>query len=281
MTLFGWFSKKTEVQQLIDRLGMEGAVEHCAGIVSRRIPTAGVFRQFILEELDAAQNGNAAAKEFVRSSGVPASEYMGAMGRSRPAVDGPNGPQQELVRICLQLGDDTEQVARFRIAVVQSLMRNVTTEDPNAPQRKAPEIRTEADVMRLISEQGVEVAGHTLRRLAHEGNLTCQLALSGMGLELINEHKKKSEQPNEQVWQDCETFTKLAAEQGDTGSQFALAKLYVDAIDLSGDYLLERDLERLKKAVVLHRKAAAQGYKDSVQELKWLEDTFPDVVRSA
>lgn len=54
--MFGWFSKKTEVQKLIDRVGMDQAVEHYAEIVSRRLPNVGVFRQFLLEELDAAQH---------------------------------------------------------------------------------------------------------------------------------------------------------------------------------------------------------------------------------
>lgn len=281
--MFGWFEKKSEVEKLIDRVGMEEAVRHCAGVVSKKIPTLGIFRQFILEELDAAQHGNAEAKAFVRSTGIPSSEYDGAMSRSRPEVDGSDGPQQTLVRICMQLGDDAERVARFRIAVVQSLMNNATMEPPA---RKAPDIRSEADVVQLISEQGAEAAGDTLRKLANVGNLTCQIALSQIGLAMLDSQKSGQnvpghEQQKGRAWKECENYTRLAAEQGDAGSQFNLAKLYFDAIDVSGGVLRALDRELMEKAIRWHRKAAAQGFKDSVEELKWLEDTFPDVVRSA
>lgn len=282
--MFGWFSKKTEVQKLIDRVGMEQAVEHYAEIVSRRLPNVGVFRQFLLEELDAAQHGNAEAQAFVRSTGIPASEYNGAMRRSRPEVDGPDGPQQALVRICQQLGDDPVKVARFRIAVVQSLLRNATTEDPNAPAPKAPVIRTTDDVVRLIKQQGAAAAGVTLRKLADEGNLICQMALSQIMLQMLDKEKFAKNIPGHvhqhtQEWKDCERYTRLAAEQGDPASQFALGKLYFDAIDISGDVLRAADAERMGKSVRWNRKAAAQGHKPSIEQLQWFDEYFPNIVK--
>lgn len=147
--MFGWFKQKTEMQKLIERTGYEKSIEECAALVGQRITTIRAFRQFILEELDAAQHGNAEAKAFVRSTGIPASEYNGAMSRSWPEVDGPDGPQQLLVGICAQLGDDSEYVARFRIAVVKKILSTTKPGVASAAgfkepgTSKAPEVHAE------------------------------------------------------------------------------------------------------------------------------------------
>lgn len=132
------------------------------------------------------------------------------------------------------------------------------------------EIRTEADIERLMRDQGLDEGGRTMRKLAHEGNLMCQIALSQFALMMLAKHE------NEQLRQDCETFTKLAAEQGDPSSQFNLAKIYFDAVDGSDGYLYDHDFELIKKAKFWHRKAAAQGFQDSIKQLKELESAFPD-----
>lgn len=273
--MFGWFQKKTEIQKLIERDGLEKAIEECASFVASKITKIDVYRQFILEELDAAQHGNAEAKAFVRSTGIPAEDYDGAMRNSWEAVDGAGGPQQTLVAICMELGDDSEYVARFRIAVVKKLMSLTKPEvlmaaGFAAPKRKVTGIRSEADIERLIREQGMAVAGETLRRAALDGNLVCQVAMSQFALTMLEKHPADKE-----LWNDCETFTKLAAEQGDPGSQFNLGKLYFDAVDGSSGFLRARDHELIKKAKFWHRKAAAQGLAESIAQVKELE-VFPD-----
>lgn len=253
--MFGWGKRKTEVQQIIERDGMQEAVVRCARTVGLKIPTVDVYRQFLLEELDAAQHGNAEAQAFAHSAGIPHSEYNGAMRRSFPEVDGPNGPQQALVRLCHQLGGDSEEVARFRIAVIRELMAAVS--------RPPPEIRTEEDVHRLIREQGSDVATRTLGRLAFDGNLMCQIVLSQFGLKSLEDGY------SEATWRQCEQFTKMAAEQGDAASQCNLAKLYSGDVE-SHSNPSAHDLERIKQAQFWHRKAAAQGFAESVEALKVL-----------
>ena len=132
------------------------------------------------------------------------------------------------------------------------------------------EIRTEADIEKLIRDQGLDEGGRTMRKLARDGNLMCQIALSQFALMTLAKNE------DEQLRQDCETFTKLAAEQGDPSSQFNLAKLYYDAVDGADGYLYDHDFELIKKAKFWHRKAAAQGFQDSIEQLEELESAFPD-----
>lgn len=251
--MFEWLKPKTEVQQIIERDGMHEAVVRCARTVGLKIPTIEVYRQFLLEELDAAQHGNAEAQAFAHSAGIPHSEYNGAMQRSIPEVDGPDGPQQALLRLCQQLGGDSEEVAHFRIAVVRELMAAVS--------RPPQEIHTEEDVHRLFREQGPDVGLRTVANCAFDGNLVCQIVMSQIGLEHLQEGY------DETTWAQCEKFTKMAAEQGDAASQCNLAKLYSDDVE-SHSNPSARDLERIKQAEFWHRKAAAQGYAESIEALK-------------
>ena len=69
-------------------------------------------------------NSSSKAKAFVRSTGIPASVYRGSMANSRPEVEGPGGPQQALIAWCLQLQGNPEVMVKFRIAVVEHIMRS-------------------------------------------------------------------------------------------------------------------------------------------------------------
>lgn len=290
--MFGWLKQKTEMQKLIERTGYEKSIEEVAALIGQRITTIRVFRQFILEELDAAQQGNAEAKAFVRSTGIPASEYNGAMSRSWPEVDGPDGPQQLLVQICMQLGDDAEYVARFRIAVVQKILSTTKPgvasaagfKEPASPKAsevpKAPEIRSQADIDRLFREQDGDAAEKTIHNLAKAGNLACQKYLAAEAFGMLLGHKMGlgimgGEEQRRATWAKCERYMRLAAEQGDVHSQSDLAELYFDAVDGADGYLNARDHELIQKAKFWHRKAAAQGFENSIAQLEKLE-AFPD-----
>lgn len=111
-----------DLQSVINELGLDAVADHFADQLLQLIPDQRVFRQFILEELDAAQEGNKAAKEFVRSAGVPYAEYNNSLNRSFPEVDGPNGPQQMLLRIVMSLGADMDKLVALRIRIVQRIM---------------------------------------------------------------------------------------------------------------------------------------------------------------
>lgn len=89
--------------------------------VSKTITSQKVAKQFILEELDAASQGNKSAIEFVKNSGFKKDEYENAMKNSFEEVDGVNGPQQTLLRNCMILGD-MDLMVRVRILVTQMII---------------------------------------------------------------------------------------------------------------------------------------------------------------
>ena len=90
--------------------------------VSDRIATKEVAFQFVLEELDAARQGNNAAIQFVNNSGFSASEYEGAMQNSFEEVDGANGPQQFLLSSIMQYRSDMDFMVNLRLKVVQKVI---------------------------------------------------------------------------------------------------------------------------------------------------------------
>lgn len=121
--MFGFFQKKTEVQQLIVKEGIEHATQRFSEIVSRKLPTKDLAYQFILEELDGASRGNTASKRFAESSGILPAQYTGALSKSVSEIDGPDGPQQLLLRLSLQLSSDRDLMAEFRCKVDDKIMK--------------------------------------------------------------------------------------------------------------------------------------------------------------
>jgi len=63
--------------------GYEYAGKRIADLLNEKITSRDLARQFILEELDAARQGNDFAQNFVKSSGFKSFEYIGAINRTR------------------------------------------------------------------------------------------------------------------------------------------------------------------------------------------------------
>ena len=120
--MFNIFRKKTQVEKLLATDGIEHATERFSQIVSRKLTTRQIAYQFILEELDGASRGNAASQQFARNSGIASAEYRGALDSSIPEVDGPDGPQQLLLGLSLQIANQ-DQMAEFRCKVDDKIMR--------------------------------------------------------------------------------------------------------------------------------------------------------------
>lgn len=113
---------ETRLEDLINRYGLESVVTAAAREVVERISNKDVAYEFMLQELDGASQGNEYAQIYARSSGIPSGEYEGALNKSVPEVDGPDGPQQFLLKLALMLSADRELMAKFRCdvgAVVQ------------------------------------------------------------------------------------------------------------------------------------------------------------------
>ncbi|GAC30399.1 hypothetical protein [Brumicola pallidula] len=124
--MFGIFKKKEKnlVKLAIQRDGLEAASLGFAKQIITRISDTEVAYQFVLEELDAARQGNESAIAFVNQSGIEESEYIGAMSRSFEAVDGADGPQQMMLMICMHLQDDTDSMVKLRTKIADHIMQS-------------------------------------------------------------------------------------------------------------------------------------------------------------
>lgn len=113
-----------DVEAIIKRIGFDKAIEFYAHLVRLRLRTHHARLQFILEELDAARQGNSAAQAFARQSGIKEAEYIDALDRSFDEVDGPEGPQQTLLTLCMQLRQNMDLVVKFRTSIVRLIMKD-------------------------------------------------------------------------------------------------------------------------------------------------------------
>jgi hypothetical protein len=124
--MFNLFRIKTQVEALIAKDGIEHATDRFAEIVARKLTSREIAHQFILEEIDGASRGNSASKLFASNSGFHPDEYKGALSNnSIPEVDGPDGPQQLLAALSLQLVNNQELMAEFRCRIDEKIMQRL------------------------------------------------------------------------------------------------------------------------------------------------------------
>lgn len=109
--------------QTIQNLGIDKTAELVAEYLNQKIPSEDIAIQFILEELEAASQGNETAKLFAETSGYDEDDYMGAMYNSFEEVDGSDGPQQEILNLCMMLYPNQELMAELRIKTVDQIMK--------------------------------------------------------------------------------------------------------------------------------------------------------------
>jgi len=103
--------------------GVNSAASWASQEVMKRINSYDVALQFVLEEIDAARQGNDTAINFANNSGFKESEYVDAMDSSFEEVDGPDGPQLCLLDIVLQI-TDIDLMVRLRVATVDKIMQH-------------------------------------------------------------------------------------------------------------------------------------------------------------
>ena len=126
--MFGMFKKKqkSDLEKLIEKDGIEYAAKRFSEIILQKMPTEEIAYQFVLEEIEAASQGNDTAISFARNSGISPKEYKGAMRNSRPDVDGPDGPQQFILALCMQLQSNVDLVVDLRTKIVDNVMRTLS-----------------------------------------------------------------------------------------------------------------------------------------------------------
>tara|TARA_R110002072_G_scaffold271879_1_gene431900 strand:+ start:2361 stop:3245 length:885 start_codon:yes stop_codon:yes gene_type:complete len=123
--MFEIFDKrqKSDLEKQIEIDGIEYTAKKVSEIILRKLPAKEIAYQFTLEEVEAASRGNRTAINFARNSGISPQEYKSSMNHSIPEVDGPDGPQQTLIGICLALSSNTELMVELRIRVDDHIMR--------------------------------------------------------------------------------------------------------------------------------------------------------------
>lgn len=90
--------------------------------VNDRLDSRNIAYQFVLEELDAARQGNEMAVKFVMNSGFSPSEYEGALDNPFSEVDGPDGPQQFLIKSVMPYFSDMDYMVALRLRVVENVI---------------------------------------------------------------------------------------------------------------------------------------------------------------
>ncbi|MBA0446147.1 hypothetical protein D7Y61_02205 [Stenotrophomonas maltophilia] len=231
-------------------MGFDEASHHYAAMVASKIPTVSVLHQFYMEELDAASQGNALARSFVEESRVSEADYKGALNRSNPAVDGPDGPQQLLLKICMQLFDNEDLMVRFRLQIVTNLIEQmeVTTPSLSAP------IESPEDFERLAGKIGKTQATLEMRNQALNGNAFCQETMSQVTSMLIDDGNA-----SEQLLEEQYTFTKLSAESDNPQAQYNLGLIYMRRINTDAEQWSRQDVANMKAALMWHERALKNG----------------------
>ena len=102
--------------------GVNSAASWASQEVMKRIDSYDVALQFVLEELDAARQGNDTAINYAKNSGFKENEYVDAMGNSFEEVDGPDGPQQMLLTQIMSVSSMDTKV-KLRVTIVDKVMQ--------------------------------------------------------------------------------------------------------------------------------------------------------------
>lgn len=116
-------NQKSDLEKLFEKAGIEDAAKVFSELILKKLPTVKIAYQFILEEIEAASQGNDMARNFARNSGINSHEYKGSMSNSFPEVDGPDGPQQTLLKISMQLMSNQELMVKLRTMIVDNIMK--------------------------------------------------------------------------------------------------------------------------------------------------------------
>lgn len=150
------------MQELIDI-----AIKNLITIIDSKNNSKKVALQFVLEELDAARQGNDFVKDKIKSFYFNDFEYIGAMEHSWEDVDGPTGPQQFLTTFISKLTNEIDVIANVRITIVEYIIRHykfgryyvdeeikVAKKPLNLFDPLVPEKKLQSNFKKLLKEEG-------------------------------------------------------------------------------------------------------------------------------
>jgi len=103
---------------------INSAVLKLTKIIDSKQNSLKVAWQFILEELDAARNGNNFIQDRIKSFYIDSHDFIGAMNRSCSDVEEPGGPQQFLLNLTITLSKQVgvENAAEIRLSIVECII---------------------------------------------------------------------------------------------------------------------------------------------------------------
>ena len=111
------------------------------------------------------------------------------------------------------------------------------------------------------------------------GNLDCQVFLSQTLLFQINKFENDRSFDHsllENMKTNFEKYTEMAAEQGDSTSQFNLGKYYFSKVDILKKTLNEEDILNFMKTKYWYEKAQSNGWKDLEEILSTINEILVD-----
>lgn len=115
------YTKKYGLEDVVKDGGVEFTANKFSEIIIKMIPSKEVAYQFVIEDIEAASQGNEVAQIFARNSGISPKEYKGALDNSKPEV----GELQNLLwSLCQQLSLDFDMEIVFRTKIVDNVMKN-------------------------------------------------------------------------------------------------------------------------------------------------------------
>lgn len=195
--MFSMFKKKSELEKLIDKNGLDHVVNGFTEVISQKLTTVEIAYQFVLEELEAASFGSDMSKAYASKSGISERMYKGSLDNSRPEVDGPDGPQQTVIRLCMQLMSNTELMVDFRLKILDKIMREYEFGMYKASAGDAETTISNSEYSRFSS-----IAEHVFE-LSKDNLQTVGMALKlGQGENLV---KSCAEQIQDEIFQTYDT----------------------------------------------------------------------------
>lgn len=137
-------------------------------------------------------------------------------------------------------------------------------------------IRTIADIQRLLTTEDNAKAGQVLRSEANKGNHTCQIFLSQFYQDMMDR------ETNDMILKDLTgyfvRYSEMAANQGDAGTQYNLAKHLINVasadIRAGGGRLSESGRDTLRNSKKYLLLAAEQGLDNAKESLSNLDELF-------
>jgi len=124
-SMFGKSSKEDiDFEKQVKKDGVQYAGKRIAEEVNEKISSKELARQFVLEELDSARQGNTLAQNFVKNSGFKSFEYVGASNRTK--WEGEESDLEHLqlfFRLFISKVKETNLMIELSLVVVDEIMR--------------------------------------------------------------------------------------------------------------------------------------------------------------